>query len=75
MSPVPVEIEGPVYKRESIIIGHNLKKTVGEKMDWAMDVTQNAMFIAVSTYKHIMKNVLLHICSFFKMLFNFISKK
>lgn len=49
LNPVPVKLEGPVYKRENIILGNGLRKQVGVNMDWGMDVAKNAMFAAVST--------------------------
>lgn len=50
MRPTPVRLEGPVYKRETILLGNNLRKMVGVNMDWGMDVAKNAMFIAVSKF-------------------------
>jgi len=47
MRPVPVKMEGPVYKRETILLGNNIRKQVGMNMDWGMDVAKNAMFVAV----------------------------
>lgn len=41
-------LEGPVYKRESIIMGHNIRKQVGVNMDWGLDVAKHAMFRVVS---------------------------
>ncbi|XP_022162768.1 piwi-like protein Ago3 [Myzus persicae] len=48
MSPIPVKIEGPVYKKEIIELGNGIKKTVGINMDWGMDVAKNAMFVSVN---------------------------
>jgi len=48
MRPIPVKMEGPVYKRETILLGSNIRKQVGVNMDWGMDVAKNAMFVAVS---------------------------
>lgn len=48
MRPIPVKLEGPVYKRETILLGSNIRKQVGINMDWGMDVAKNAMFVAVS---------------------------
>lgn len=45
--PVPVKMEGPVYNRENILLGNNIRKQVGMNMDWGMDVAKNAMFVAV----------------------------
>lgn len=50
MRPVPVKLEGPVYKRETILLGNNQRRQVGVNMDWGMDVAKNAMFSAVSIY-------------------------
>jgi len=43
-----VELEGPVYKQESILMGNKCKIQVGINMDWGSEVTKNAMFKAVS---------------------------
>ncbi|XP_022171132.1 piwi-like protein Ago3 [Myzus persicae] len=48
MRPVPVKMEGPVYKRETILLGNSIRKQVGMNMDWGMDVAKNAMFVAVN---------------------------
>lgn len=48
MRPLPVKLEGPVYKQEVIIMGNNIRKQVGTNMDWGNDVARNAMFTAVS---------------------------
>jgi len=48
--PVPVKVQGPVYKRETILLGNNLRKQIGVNMDWGMDVARNAMFKSVSTF-------------------------
>ncbi|XP_015367176.1 PREDICTED: protein argonaute-3-like [Diuraphis noxia] len=50
MRPVPVKMEGPVYKRETILLGNNIRKQVGMNMDWGMDVAKNAMFVAVNMF-------------------------
>jgi len=46
--PIPVKLEGPVYKRETILMGNSLRKQVANNMDWGMEVAKNAMFVAVS---------------------------
>lgn len=46
--PIPVRLEGPVYKRETILLGNSIRKQVGINMDWGIDVAKNAMFTAVS---------------------------
>ena len=48
MRPIPAKMEGPVYKRETILLGSNIRKQVGINMDWGIDVAKNAMFVAVS---------------------------
>ncbi|XP_026821095.1 piwi-like protein Ago3 isoform X2 [Rhopalosiphum maidis] len=48
MRPIPVKMEGPVYKKETILLGNNIRKPVGMNMDWGMDVAKNAMFVAVN---------------------------
>lgn len=48
MRPIPVRLEGPVYKREKILLGKNIRVQVGVNMDWSNDVARNAMFAAVS---------------------------
>lgn len=48
LCPIPVKLEGPVYKRETILLGNGVRKQVGINMDWGMDVAKNAMFVAVS---------------------------
>jgi len=53
MRPIPVRMEGPVYKKETILLGNNIRKQVGMNMDWGMDVAKNAMFVAVSIYKYV----------------------
>ncbi|XP_025198064.1 piwi-like protein Ago3 [Melanaphis sacchari] len=48
MRPIPAVMEGPVYKKETILLGNNIRKQVGMNMDWGMDVAKNAMFTAVN---------------------------
>jgi hypothetical protein len=48
MRPNPVILEGPVYKRETILLGNSIRKQVGPNMDWGIDMAKNAMFVAVS---------------------------
>lgn len=48
MRPIPVKLEGPVYKRETILLGNNIRKQVGINMDWGIDVAKSAMFVAVN---------------------------
>lgn len=50
MRPTPVRLEGPVYKRETILLGNSIRKLVGVNMEWGMDVAKNAMFSAVSKF-------------------------
>ncbi|KAL4105103.1 hypothetical protein QTP88_020376 [Uroleucon formosanum] len=50
MRPIPVKLEGPVYNRETILLGSNIRKQVGINMDWGMDVAKNAMFVAVNMF-------------------------
>lgn len=50
MRPIPVKMEGPVYKKETILLGNNIRKQVGMNMDWGMDVAKNAMFVAVNMF-------------------------
>lgn len=45
-----MRLEGPVYKRETILLGNNLRKQVGINMDWGIDVAKSAMFVAVSVF-------------------------
>lgn len=47
--PETVLLEGPVYRKENIILGNGVRKQVGNNMDWGIDVAKNAMFIAVRT--------------------------
>jgi len=54
--PIPVKMEGPVYKREPIEFGNKVIKELGINMDWGKDAVKNAMFVAVSIYKY-MRNV------------------
>lgn len=42
--------EGPAYKNETVILGNQLKVTVGNNMEWSTDVMKNPMFSAVSKY-------------------------
>lgn len=53
MRPVPVKLEGPVYKRETILLGNNIRKQVGVNMDWGMDVAKSAMFVAVNIFHYL----------------------
>ncbi|XP_003245599.2 piwi-like protein Ago3 [Acyrthosiphon pisum] len=48
MRPIPAKMEGPVYKRETILLGSNIRKQVGINMDWGIDVAKNAMFVAAN---------------------------
>lgn len=63
MRPNPVVLEGPVYKRESILLGNGFRKQIGPNMDWGIDVAKNAMFAAVSKFKLLF---FIYICMFFK---------
>lgn len=58
--PTPVILEGPTYKRETILLGNNLRKQVGLNMDWGMDVAKSAMFVAVSGYYFTYKCIFYH---------------
>lgn len=53
MRPIPVILEGPVYKRETILLGNNIRKQVGVNMDWGMDVAKSAMFVAVNIFHYL----------------------
>lgn len=46
----PMNLEGPVHKREVITLGNKVKKQVGVNMDWGSDVVQNTMFKTVSFF-------------------------
>lgn len=48
MRPIAVKLKGPIYKRETILFGNNIRKQVGVNMDWSSVVIKNAMFTAVS---------------------------
>lgn len=45
---IPVKLEGPVYKKETILFGNNGNVKLDGKEDWGMDVVKNAMFTTVS---------------------------
>lgn len=50
LCPIPVKIEAPVYKQETILLGQNVRKQIGFNMNWGMDVVKNPMFRAVSYF-------------------------
>ncbi|XP_050425877.1 piwi-like protein Ago3 [Adelges cooleyi] len=47
-SSAPVKMHGPVYNKEVIILGNNIKKPIKDNMDWGNDVAKNAMFSIVN---------------------------
>lgn len=69
MSPVPVTMEGPVYKRETILLGNSIRKQIGPNMDWGMDVSKNTMFVSVRTKKYDKRKFSSHMCSFTQLFF------
>ncbi|XP_050528911.1 piwi-like protein Ago3 [Daktulosphaira vitifoliae] len=51
LRPIPVKLEGPVYRNENIIFGNEIRRPVRENVDWGIDITKNAMFAAVNMKK------------------------
>lgn len=47
---LPEELEGPVYKSETIVWGNTIRKRVGNNSEWTSDLKNIAMFTAVSTF-------------------------